>query len=100
MIKYVLLVVLGIGITACGAQPSPEFFGADRTEIAQDGRSYTVFRKADRFQVIRVGYAARAEQDKVRETMLAVVDQVTGCTVKPASVQGDSVELRGSVSCP
>ena len=32
-------------LAACGAQPAPEFFGAQRVDVIRDGRQYTVFQQ-------------------------------------------------------
>ncbi|GGE00762.1 hypothetical protein SAMN05421774_101263 [Gemmobacter megaterium] len=97
MVKYSFLIVLVLA--ACGAQPAPEFFGAERYETSRDGRDYTIFKKANRFEVIRLGYVARGDHDRIRETMLEVVESITKCRIKPNTIQGDSGEMRGSLNC-
>lgn len=87
-------------LAACGAQPIPTMFGAARHEATVEGRQYVVFLKGDRAEVIRLGYARRGEHQKIRATMLDLVPQLTGCRWREASVQGDSGEIRGLVTCP
>ncbi len=87
-------------LAACGASPATEFFGADRTDITVNGRDYTVFQKGERVEVIRLGYAKRGELQEIRATMIELIPQVTGCTLRDSTLQGDSGEMRGSVSCP
>ncbi|MGL5012246.1 MAG: hypothetical protein ACRC6I_20455 [Paracoccaceae bacterium] len=86
-------------LAACGAQPTPVMFGAERTEVSRDGRSYVVFVKDNRVEVIRLGYAVRGEHAGIRATMLALVPEVTGCRLNEGSVQGDSGEMRGTIRC-
>lgn len=86
-------------LAACGAQPAPEFFGAQRVDVTRDGRQYTVFFTEKRVEVIRLGYAARGEHQAIRATMIALVPQVTGCSLVETSLQGDSGEMRGSIRC-
>ena len=86
-------------LAACGAQPAPEFFGATRTDVARDGRQYTVFYTDKRVEVIRLGYAARGEHQGIRATMIDLIPQVTGCKLSEKSLQGDSGEMRGSIRC-
>lgn len=91
-----LLVVLLL--SAC-ASPSPEFFGATKTAVTIDGRDFTVFRRDNRVQVIRHGYATPAEQRGIPELMLRAVAEATGCRPLGDSFIGDSGERRGRISC-
>lgn len=86
-------------LASCGAQPAPEFLGASRTDVVRDGRSYTLLRKGNRVEVIRLGYASRGEHQAIRAQMIALIPEVTGCTLHPASLQGDSGEMRGTIRC-
>ncbi len=88
-----------ISLTGCGAQPAPEFLFAQRTDIVREGRSYTVYHTTDRVEVIRLGYARPRDQAAIRQTMTDVIPEVTGCTVVPTSLEGDSGEMRGAISC-
>lgn len=91
--------ILSLVLVGCGAQPAPEFFGAKRMDVTRDGRSYTLFQKGNRVEVIRLGYARRGEHQAIRAQMIALIPEVTGCTLLPASLQGDSGEMRGSIRC-
>lgn len=86
-------------LSACGASPAPQFFGADRTDVVRDGRSYTVFQKGNAVEVIRLGYARRGEHQGIRAQMIALIPEVTGCTLIESSLQGDSGEMRGRLRC-
>lgn len=92
--------VLFLFLAGCAASPAPEFMGAQRTEVVRDGRSYVVWQREERFEVVRLGYAARGEHRAIRATMLTLVPEVTGCKLVDTSVQGDSGEMRGSLNCP
>ncbi|MFN7222405.1 MAG: hypothetical protein ACK4MS_00115 [Paracoccaceae bacterium] len=92
--------VLILFLSACGAQPAPQFFGAKRTDVIRDGRSYTVFQKGDAVEVIRLGRARRGEHQGIRATMITLIPEVTGCTLIDSSLQGDSGEMRGRLRCP
>ena len=89
-----------IFLAACGASPAPEFLGAKRTDVTVNGRDYTVFQKGQRVEIIRLGYARRGEHQEIRATMIELIPTVTGCTLREASLQGDSGEMRGSLNCP
>ena len=92
--------ILTTFLAACGASPAPEFIGAQRVDVMRDGRAYTVFFTDRRAEVIRLGYARRGQHQDIRATMIALIPQVTGCKLRPSTVQGDSGEMRGSISCP
>lgn len=87
-------------LAGCGASPAPEFMNATRTDITVNGRSYTVFQKGERVEVIRLGYASRGEHQGIRATMIEIIPRVTGCKLRENTLQGDSGEMRASVSCP
>lgn len=86
-------------LSAFGAQPAPEFFGAERVDVTRDGRQYTVFHDEKRVEVIRLGYARNGEHQAIRATMITLVPEVTGCRLVETSLQGDSGEMRGSIRC-
>lgn len=86
-------------LAACGAQPAPQFMGATRTEVVRDGRTYVVFQKGNRVEVIRLGYARGGEHAGIRATMIDLIPEVTGCMLIETSLQGDSGEMRGSLRC-
>ncbi len=86
-------------LAAC-ASPAPEFMGATRTDVTVDGRDYAVFQKGERVEVIRLGYARRGEHQEIRATMIELIPRVTGCTLRDSTLQGDSGEMRGTLSCP
>lgn len=96
--KTLLSLVLML-LAACGAQPTPLMLGADRTEVTRDGRRYVVFRKGNRVEIIRLGWASPGEHQAIRATMIALIPEVTGCRLRDSSLQGDSGEMRGLVTC-
>lgn len=95
-----IALLLFVLLSACGASPAPEFFGAKRVDVTRDGRQYTVFFTDRRVEVIRLGYAKRGEHQGIRAQMITLIPEVTGCNVNERSLQGDSGEMRGSIRCP
>lgn len=93
----ILLILLLL--VACGAQPAPGFFHAKRADVARNGREYTVFFTEKRVEIIRRGYARRGEHQAIRADMITLIPEVTGCKLNPASLQGDSGEMRGFIRC-
>jgi hypothetical protein len=98
--KRRIAVILCLALAGCGASPAPEFFGATRTDVTRDGRTYSILQKDSRVEVIRHGYATRGEHQAIRATMIALIPEVTGCTLVETTLQGDSGEMRGSLRCP
>ncbi|MCB5411217.1 hypothetical protein [Pseudogemmobacter faecipullorum] len=85
---------------ACGAQPAPHMFGASRYEAERGGRRYVVFLKGSHVEVIRLGYARNGEHQLIRAQMIGLIAELTGCRLLETTLQGDSGEMRGRVSCP
>lgn len=100
LMKRLIALIPFAFLAACGASPAPEFFGATRTDVNLNGRDYTLFQKGDRVEVIRLGYAHRGEHQEIRATMIELIPRVTGCKLRESTLQGDSGEMRGSLSCP
>ena len=88
-----------IFLAACGAQPTPSMFGAERIEVTRNGRQYVVFKKEKTVEIIRLGYAKRGEHQAIRTDMIALIPEVTGCKLTENSLQGDSSEMRGRINC-
>ena len=86
-------------LASCGAQQSAQMIGANRTDVVRDGRSYAVFQKENRVEVIRLGYARNGEHQGIRATMIALIPDVTGCNLVESSLQGDSGVMRGLLRC-
>lgn len=91
--------VLVLILAGCGAQPSPLMLGADRTTVSRDGRDYAILQKDDRVEIVRLGFAGPRQHVAIRETMLALVPEVTGCATVASSWTGDSGQMRGKVRC-
>lgn len=94
------LLPLVLFLAACGAQPTPGMWGAERVEVVRDGRRYVVFHDAKRVEVIRLGYATRGEHQAIRAAMIDLIPEATGCRLIASTLQGDSGEMRGRISCP
>ncbi|HMS96507.1 MAG TPA: hypothetical protein PKA03_15050 [Tabrizicola sp.] len=90
---------LPLFLVAC-VSGAPEFIGATRSEVTVNGRNYVVLQKGERVEIIRLGYARRGEHQEIRATMIELIPQVTGCTLRDHTLTGDSGEMRASVDCP
>lgn len=94
------LFLIAAVLASCGAQPAPQFFGAERFSVARDGRSYVIFKKGRQAEIIRLGWARHGQHQAIRATMLDLVPEVTGCKLRETTWQGDSGEMRGALICP
>ena len=88
-----------IFLAACGAQPTPLMMGAQRLEATRNNRQYVVFKKEKTVEIIRLGYARRGEHQAIRADMIALIPEMTGCNLTESSLQGDSGEMRGRITC-
>ena len=95
-----LILALALPLAACGAQPAPQMLGAERFDTTVAGRRYVVFLKPPMVEVIRLGYARPGEHRAIRAAMIELIEPVTGCRLLPATLTGDSGEMRGRVTCP
>ena len=88
-----------IFLAACSAQPTPLMMGAQRLEATRNNRQYVVFKKEKTVEIIRLGYARRGEHQAIRADMIALIPEMTGCNLTESSLQGDSGEMRGRITC-
>ncbi|KEO60999.1 hypothetical protein [Thioclava indica] len=94
-------------LIGCGASPAPQFFGAIRHDMMLEGIDFTVFVKADKAEVIRLGYLSRRERDRVPALMVRAAEAASGCKVagpagglyKSPSLPGDTGEQRFQLDC-
>lgn len=86
-------------LAACAASPMPGMAGATRADVTVDGRAYTVWYTDRLVEVVRHGWASAGEHQAIRDTMIALIGQVTGCTLTETSLHGDSGEMRGKIRC-
>lgn len=90
------MIFLILLLAGCDASPAPQMMGATSVTETVAGRSYTIWRQDKAFEVVRHGWASRADQPVIEATMLALVTKVTGCKTNVES--GDSGEMRGTLT--
>ncbi len=90
--RWILIIFL---LGACANSPSPRMMGAQSVSIRLDGRDFTLWRKGNYFEIVRYGWVGRDDRLRVEETMLAAVEQVTGCKVHVK--RGDSGAINGQL---
>lgn len=94
-----LTIFIALTLAACDS-PAPQMMGATETKVTRGGHTYAVYVRDGTVEVIRFGYAPRSEQAAVREQMVALIPEVTGCIADPRTLQGDSGEMRARLRCP
>jgi hypothetical protein len=91
--------LLLVCLAACDS-PAPRFIGAERTELQRGAFTYVVYRRDNRAEAIRLGYAPMAERAAIAAGMPGIIAEATGCRVIESSVRGDSGEMRARLNCP
>ena len=97
--QWLWIIGLSAVLLGCGAQPHPSMFGAESFNAQRNGREYVLYKKAERVEIIRLGYARAGEHQAIRAQMIALIPELTGCRLQEASLTGDSGEMRGRVKC-
>lgn len=90
--------LLLLALAACDS-PSPLMQGGTRYEQTLDGYRFTIWRKDNRVEIIRHGYAPRAHQTGLKDSMASATTRATGCTLIPSSIEGDTGVLRAQLTC-
>ncbi|MFC2966505.1 hypothetical protein [Acidimangrovimonas pyrenivorans] len=98
--RLALVLLVLSALAGCAASPAPPFFGAQRQQVTRGGHDYVLYRRGDRVEVIRLGYARPGEHRAIRATMLSLIPELTGCRPWKHSLHGDSGEMRGRLVCP
>ena len=99
-----LTLTLILTLLAACASPDRAYWGVEPQRVTIDGRDYSVHVRPDpprpRVQVIRLGYARRADHTAILAAMQRAAERASGCTVAPGSVTGDSGVLNARLDCP
>jgi hypothetical protein len=93
------IVVLALLLAGCDS-PAPAMMGGWEVRLTRGGHDYAVHVKGRWVEVIRFGWAGRAERAAIRQQMVALIPEATGCIARRASLHGDSGEMRGTLRCP
>ncbi len=86
-------------LTACAASPLPGMAGARMEKVSMNGRAYTLWYTQTRVEIVRHGWANPGDHQQIRADMIALIPQVTGCTLSEPTLTGDSGEMRASLRC-
>jgi len=98
-----LLILAPLLLAGCMATPGMLYRGLDPAVVSVEGREYRVWmRRAGRggqVQVVRMGYVPRHAHGGIQAAMVAAAEQVTGCDVVLASVEGDTGVINARIRC-
>lgn len=86
-------------LVACDS-PSPQMRGAQAIPFRAEGHSMTLWRDDAQVEVIRHGYATRETQPRLRAAMARAIVDLTGCELRPGTLQGDTGVMRAELDCP
>lgn len=81
-------------------QPSPRIWGAQPIYGAAAGYDVTLWRKGNAVELIRHGYAPRRDQPALRAAMARAIADLSGCALRPGTLDGDTGVLRATLDCP
>ena len=93
------LIALALCLAACDS-PSPQMRGAQATHFVAEGHAMTLWRDGNSVEVIRHGYAPRSVQPRLRPAMAQAMTDLTGCTIRKGTLEGDTGVLRAKLNCP
>jgi hypothetical protein len=93
-----LFILLPALLCACD-MPSPHLRGGDRLETQITGHRLTIWHNGTEVEIIRHGYARRADQPGLKARMAQAAEAATGCTLQPGSIDGDTGVLRARLAC-
>lgn len=97
-----MMLILVLFLAAC-ASPAPDFAGAVPRRENVGGMDFTVIRRGQEAEVIRMGYLHRRARDAVPLRMYQAAEQATGCHAVRGSLRtrlpGDTGEGRVALRC-
>lgn len=98
----IIALTFALYLSGC-ASPSPDMMQGVRHTASVGGVDFVVYHKDSEAQVIRMGYLARKDRDKVPALMAQAAAQTTGCAVIDNSITtampGDSGVARFDLDC-
>ena len=104
LIVLMPLALVSFVMTGCATSPGRLYLGLEPVVVSVEGREYRVWaRRSGRggqVQVVRMGYVPRHRHGGIQAAMVGAAEQATGCSVVPASVEGDTGVINARVRCP
>lgn len=88
----ILLVLL---LAACDS-PGPDFGALPGTRVTVDGSTFSVRRRGNTAQAIRLNIERRAG---IMARGFIAIEQATGCEVRPGTLTGDPAVIYARLSC-
>lgn len=102
--RFALFVLWLIPALAACASPDIGFHGVAPVAVEIDGRRYNVYlepgQRRPEVEILRMGYARRAEHAGILLAMPRAAEQASGCRLIAGTLRGDSGVMRGRLSCP
>jgi hypothetical protein len=96
MLRWSVLSCLLLSAACSG--PSPYFMGTEAGVAETGGMRFTVYRRADEVELHRTGGGIPRERD-VWLGAIRAIERVTGCGVRPGSMEGDQNVVTAEIDC-
>lgn len=88
-------ILLALALAACDS-PGPDFAGLPGTRVTVDGSTFSVRRKGNTAQAIRLNMERRAG---VMARGFTAIERATGCQVRPGTLSGDPAVIYAELTC-
>jgi len=85
-------------LVACDS-PSPGMQGEGHFKTEIEGVKITIWQKRDKVEIIRHGFAYRQDSSRIMCLMVQAAGSVTGCRLRPETIEGDAGVLRARLEC-
>jgi hypothetical protein len=92
------ILILCILLIACDS-PSPDMRGGARFETEIDEIKVTIWKKRDKVEIIRHGFAYGQESHSIMCVMVQAAGEKTGRRLRPETINGDAGVLRARFAC-
>lgn len=92
------LLFLVLLLAGCSS-PSLKFMNIEPVRVSVEGSIYDVYSNGSEVQAIRVNRELLPSKAKAIVRMVMAIEQATGCTVVPTSVDGDQALVKAKIRC-
>ena len=95
--SFLCIIIVLIGCLSGCDSPSPQFIGAQKTEVAQGGMRFSIHRRGNLVEAYRLGFIFRPSETAVLSNARQAIERATGCLV--AGLSGDQALIKARLNC-